>query len=66
MLDIILNGVDASGAATMEATSAIISNVSAKTDNAEPVLIVLIFSCIGMFVSLLAARYGLEVDPALF
>ena len=50
----------------MEATSAIISNVSAKTDNAEPVLIVLIFSCIGMFVSLLAARYGLEVDPALF
>jgi hypothetical protein len=62
----ISNGVNASGAATMEATPAIISDVSSMTDNAEPVLIVLIFSCIGLFVSLLAARYGLEVDPALF
>ncbi|MEN3286801.1 MAG: hypothetical protein V7634_1101 [Bradyrhizobium sp.] len=29
-------------------------------------MVILIFSCIGLAVSLLAARYGLEVDPALF
>lgn len=49
----------------MEFTLAIDSEISSKTDKSEPFLVVLIFSCIGLVVSLLAKRYGLEVDPVL-
>jgi hypothetical protein len=47
----------------MEATAAINPDICPKTDHAQPFLVVFIFSCIGLAISLLAARHGLEVDP---
>jgi hypothetical protein len=50
----------------MEATTAVQPDTSSKTEATEPLMVILIFSCVGLAISSLAARYGLEVDPALF
>jgi hypothetical protein len=50
----------------LEATAAIQSEIASKTESVEPSMVMLIFSCIGLAVSLLAMRYGLEVDPSCF
>jgi hypothetical protein len=49
----------------MEATATIQSGTSLTNERTEP-FIVVTFSLVVLAVSLLTARYGLEVDPSLF
>ena len=50
----------------MEAIAAIRSDISLRSDTAQPFVVVLIFSCIGLAISLIATRYGLNIGPSLF
>jgi hypothetical protein len=49
-----------SGAATWKLLAAIRSDISLRSDTAQPFVVVLIFSCIGLAISLIATRYGLN------
>jgi hypothetical protein len=55
-----------SGAATWKLLAAIRSDISLRSDTAQPFVVVLIFSCIGLAISLIATRYGLNIGPSLF
>lgn len=49
----------------MEAIDTIRSDIYSNSERAEPFIHVQVFSLVGLAVSLLAARYGLEIDPTI-
>jgi hypothetical protein len=50
----------------MEANAVIHSDIAADTASTDTFIVLLIFSFVGLAVSLLAARYGIEMNPISF